>query len=347
MAKPKILKSEKKTGSIDGMFNVSQSKVKTWRKCHYAYHLKYVERLKKRIVKRPLAFGTLVHTVLEKWAEGVDIEDTLAEVAKANAKLFAAEREEYGEIVDACRIILTEYFNHWGENDLQFVRVNGRSAEHVFNIEIIDGVNWNGKIDLIGKTKRTHNHPAGLWAGEHKTFTRRASPDERWRSLQGSTYLRAIDLLGWKPVDGVVWDYIWSKEPLRPQILQNGNLSNKAIDTLPIVIREMVKEEGLKLAEHKEHIQKAALNYDRWFERVYTPVNRDVVDNLFNDFISSIHEMMEGEGKKLDKNIDRHCGWCDFEPICRAELQNLDVDYVKQREYTKEKDHGLEIPDIE
>lgn len=334
-------------GQIDGMFNVSQSKVKTWRACKQRYHFRYIEKLKKRIVKRPLAFGTIIHKVIENWAEGIEIDETLEAIAEANSKVFAAEREMYGEIIEATRVIMTEYLTHWGEKDLTPVRIDGRSAEHTFNIELIDGVNWNGKIDLIGKTKHTRKHPAGRWAVEHKSFARRASPDERWRSLQSATYLRANDMLGWPSVDGVCWDYIWSKEPLRPQVLNDGRLSNKKIDTLPLVFKEAIAELGHRERDYKEHLSKAAENYDNWFERVYTPVNEDVVENLMTDFVTSIRDMMDNEGKNKEKNIDRHCGWCDFEPICRAELQGLDVDYVKQREFTKEKDHGLEIPDIE
>lgn len=336
------LKQPNSNGQIDGMFNVSQSKVKTWRACHYRYHLKYVEKLKKRIVKRPLAFGTIIHKVLENWAEGVELEDTLAAIEEANSKVFAAEREEYGEIIDAVRIIMTEYFNYWDERELRFLRFGGRSAEHKFNIEIIPGVNWNGKIDFIGQSRNK-----AKWAGEHKTFSRRVGPDERWRNLQTSSYIRAIDILGWPTVEGVCWDYIWSKEPIRPQVLQNGTLSNKKIDTLPLAFKEAIAAIGHRERDYKEHLGKAKEGYAQWFERVYTPVNDDVVNALFDDFVLSIREMMDGEGKKKDKNIDRHCGWCDYEPICRAELQGLDVDYVKQREYTKEKDHGLEIPDAD
>jgi hypothetical protein len=37
-------------------------------------------------------------------------------------------------------------------------------------------------------------------------------------------------------------------------------------------------------------------------------------------------------------NIGRHCSFCDFEMLCRAEIQGSDVDYLKEREYVARKE---------
>ena len=66
---------------------------------------------------------------------------------------------------------------------------------------------------------------------------------------------------------------------------------------------------------------------------------------VVDDFIVTAREMMDRHGKVKDKNIDRHCLWCDYQDLCRAELQGLDTDYVRQRIYTKEKENEIEIPD--
>lgn len=330
-------------GQASGMFNVSQSKVKTYRRCQYAYFLRYIEKLKKKTKSRPLQFGSLVHGVIEHWAEGNDWEEMLDGLVEKFGKIFKAEREAYGEIIEDTKVIMREYFEYYDERDLVFERIAGRSAEHKFNIEIIPGVNWNGKIDFKGRTRDKRR-----WMGEHKTFNRRPNVDERWRNLQGSTYIRANDILGWTPVSGVLWDYIWSKAPIRPQILTNGSLSNKKIDTLPGAVIAAIEAEGLSLKKHKAHIDKAAENRPLWFERVFTPVNTSVVDAVFADFVLTIREMVDREDRKVNhwpKNIDKHCGWCDFEGICRAELQGLDRDYVIQHDFTKDKDNGIEIPD--
>lgn len=332
-----------KTG-VDGLFNVSNSKVKTYRRCHYAYHLKYVEKLRKRVKSRPLQFGSLAHSVLDHWAEGNDWHQMLKDVYKANSKVFKAERELYGEILEDVRTIMEGYFDYWGEKSLRYERINGRSAEHVFNVELVKDINVTGKIDFKGLT--TERKKKFRWLGEHKTFNRKPSDDDRWRNLQSSLYIRINDVLGWSPVEGMCWDYIWSKPPQTPGVLQDGTMSQKMIDTLPGRIIDLLKQEKINPKKYQAFIDRVAeTNYPKYFDRQFTPVNDEVVEMVVDDFIVTAREMMDRHGKVKDKNIDRHCLWCDYQDLCRAELQGLDTDYVRQRVYTKEKENEIEIPD--
>lgn len=324
---------------VPNEFKVSQSKVKVYRRCKYAYHLRYVEKLRKKVKSRPLQFGTIVHSLLEADAEGDDPFDVLKKIEKENVKLFKAEREMYGEIISDVRQIMTEYFDYWPEKDLRFERYNKRSGEHEFNIDMgvfdqgLSGVVWNGKIDAIGRTPNKLR-----WIVEHKTFSRRPNDDERWRNLQSASYITVVQVLGWGEVDGMCWDYIRSKSPVRPGILQNGQLSQKNIDTLPITVRETCKELELNPKEYGGFIKRVADSRSDWFQRIHTPVNQEVVTSVMGDFLDDTRRMVEDHGKNKSKNIDRHCSWCDFEGICRAELQGLDADYVRQKDFTVSKE---------
>lgn len=333
--------SKKKASPAADVFKVSQSKVKTYRRCHYAYHLRYVEKLCKKIKSRPLQFGTIVHKMIEAYADGDDPFEALTEIEKGNKKMFAAEREMYGELVDDIRQIMTEYFDYYPERDLRFERRDKKSGEFEFNIPLIDygmpDIVWNGKIDAIGKTPNKLR-----WIVERKTFSRKPNDDERWRNLQSSTYMTAIQLLGWGSVDGMCWDYIRSKPPTRPGLLKDGTMSQKNIDTLPITIRETCKELKLNPREYGGFIQRSRDDLGTWFQRIHTPVDQSVTDAVMADFLSDVRRMADDHGTCKSKNIDRHCSWCDYEAICRAELQGLDVDYVKQHDFTKEREDAKE-----
>ena len=337
--KPKPLPDDNRPGE----FRVSQSKVKTWRRCHYAYHLRYVERLRKKAKSRPLQFGTIIHQMLEADAEGDDPFAVLPRVLKEQGKLFAAEREMYGDILEDIRQIMSAYFDYWPEKDLKFERRDGKSGEHEFNIELFPGVIWNGKIDAIGRTPNKLR-----WLVENKTFNRKPSDDDRWRNLQSCTYIRANDMLGWPNADGMCWNYIGSKVPAKPGLLKDGAMSEKNIVTLPITVRETIKELGLKEKDHKGFIKRSEEHLSSWFQRIHTPVNTSVVDSVFEDFKFSILEMIDGHEKCKDKNIEKHCGWCDYNALCRAELEGNDVDYLKQKDYesgkTDEKDTTIADP---
>jgi hypothetical protein len=281
-------------------------------------------------------FGTLVHQMIEAHANGDDAFTVLDSINLKDAKMFAAEKAEYGEIIEDVGLIMAEYFDHWDSlSDMSYIRKSKRSAEHKFEIEIRPGILWNGKIDALGKTRN------GLrWLVEHKTFKRKPNDDDRWRNLQSVSYFRAIDVLGWPAVDGTCWDYIWSKPPIKPSLLKDGKLSRKKLDTLPSMVARAIKEYGLDRKEYTDYKKSTEANRHLWFQRIHTPVNREVVNDVFDDFVSTVQEMADLHGKVKDRNIERHCTWCDFEPLCRASMQGLDIEYVKEREYEASKKHS-------
>lgn len=335
--------ARKKTEPVEDkpdVYRVSQSKVKTYRKCHHAYHLKYVEKLRRKRKPRALMFGTLIHQMIEADANGNDPFEVLEAINLKDAKLFAAEREEYGEIIEDVGSIMGEYFDHWErEGSMRYLEIDGRSAEHQFEIEILPGVIWNGKIDALGEANKLR------WLVEHKTFKRKPTDDDRWRNLQSVSYFRAMDILGWPSVDGTCWDYVWSKPPLRPQLLASGKLSQKKMDTLPSTVRSAIKSYGLNPRDYRDYIKSTEENRKQWFSRIYTPVSEAVKEEVFTDFINTVDEMAERHGKVSDRNIERHCTWCDFEPLCRARLQGLDYEYVKERQYETSTGRPDEDPD--
>lgn len=308
---------------------VSQSKIKSWRNCRQAYHYKYFEKLKRSRVKRPFKFGGIVHKMLEADANGDDPFKELDKISFKDRKLFNAEKEMYGEIVQDIGTIMEEYFDYWPKDHLRPLRKNKKSAEHFFRIEIEPGLYFKGIIDQVTKA------PNGLkWLTEHKTFTKLPDEDARWRNLQSVAYFRAIEMMGWwDNIAGTCWNYIRSKPPTRPKKLKSGGLSQAKIDTLPSVLIETIKSYGLKPRDFKPMIKKAEDNRDKYFLRIFTPVNKKVVDTVFSGFIDTAREIAQYHGKKQDMNIDRHCQFCDYEPLCRAKLTGSDIDFIKQREY--------------
>lgn len=326
-------------------FKVSQSKVKTYRRCRRAYHYKYVEKIKAKRKSRALTFGSLIHSMLELEAEGDNPMLALKQFDIEAMKLFSSEKAEYLETLEDARRIMVEYLQYWAKDDdpLRPIRIKKKSAEHSFEIEILPDILWEGKIDQLGRRQ-------GLrWLVEHKTFKRRVSDDARWRNLQSATYFKAMDILGWPPVDGTCWDYIWSKAPMTPGLLADGKMSKKSIDTMPSAVQAAIKMHGLKEGNYKEFIRATEANRPKWFFRVYTRVDEEVKGLIFDDFISTVKEMADNHGKKNDMNPESHCAWCEFEPLCRARLQGLDYDFVKERNYEKHQkpagqaaDHSVE-----
>lgn len=337
-------------------YSVGQSKVKQWRNCRQAYHYKYVDNLQRKRTKRPFMFGKIVHRMIEAQAQEEDPFEILATIANdtENAPIFTAEKEMYGEIITDIEIIMRDYFDYHRDG-LRMLPVPDetgelRFAEHEFAIplgelteglykknrnipKLVEGVVFKGQVDGLGKTPNKLR-----WLVEHKSFDKLPNDDERWRNVQSVVYIRAVKHLKWmKVVDGVCWNYIKSKAPSIPQLLKDGKrLSVKEIVTLPSVVRATLKVHGLRVEDHAKLMQRAENSRNDYFQRIYTPVNQTVADMIFAGFVETAIEMRDNHGRRQDKNIGRHCSWCDYEPLCRTELTGGDVDFVRDGEFTRE-----------
>lgn len=311
-------------------FSISQSKVRTYRRCRRQYYYKYVEGLRPKRVRRPLQFGRIVHEMLEADFEGNDPFEKLEEIEASAPKMFREEVEEYGNIIEDVAYIMEEYFEYWDPRSLQPIKKGDRFTEHRFEINLGDGLVFKGVIDCLAKTPNRLK-----WLTEHKTFDKKPSTDHQWRNLQSAVYMKAVELLGWGRLDGTAWNYIHSKAPSVPSITKAGKLSEAKCKTLPNRLREFLEDHDIPESKATKQL-KAAEGYRRdYFFRVFTPVNPQVVDMVFNDFVDTGREMREDTSRI--QNIDRHCDWCDYEPLCRAELTGGDVEYIKEAQFGPEK----------
>jgi hypothetical protein len=316
--------------TADGQINVSQSKVRVYRQCRRMYHNKFVLGLRRKKIKRPFMFGTMVHNIIEAHLEGKDWHEVLDKVELDNKKLFRKEIEMYGNIVEDIRDIMTDYFIYWGD-DLKALKHDGRRSEHEFRIELDDGLWFTGKIDMIGRSKGMR------WLVEHKTFARMPSDDDRWRSVQGAVYFRGLEMMGFKPFDGVLWDYVSSKAPNVPgELTATGKISQARIDTVPARVKRWMKAEGHKKSAYPKLLADAEANLRNRFIRVYSPVKPQIVDTIWEDFVDTAREMKDFHGRKKDQNIGRHCSWCDYQALCKAEATGSDLEWLIEREYQTE-----------
>lgn len=327
-------------------FNVSQSKVKYYRNCRQSFFYKHIEEIQPKRTKRPFTFGRIVHRMIEAEAQEEDPFKVLHQIEIDNLPIFTSEKEMYGEIITDIGIIMSDYFQYYNDG-LRFIPVKDetgelRFAEHEFAIPLDDltkdrrfaGMLFKGQVDGLGKTPNKLR-----WLVEHKSFDKFPGEDERWRNVQSVVYVKAVRHLGWmRAVDGVCWNYIKSHAPTIPQLLKDGSrLSVKEVTTLPSVVRATLAINKLdpELPEHVKLLAHADHCRTEYFQRIFTPINENVMESVWSGFLDTALEMREHQNRR-DKNIGRHCSWCDYEPLCRAELTGGDVDFVKEREFQHE-----------
>lgn len=285
-----------------------------------------------KLKPRPLKFGTIVHKVVETDIAGGNPFKKLKEIETEmrSSPLFQREEEEYGNIISDVRYIMTAYFKYWDgkPETIEYIPIGKNIAEHPFEIEIDKGnILAKGKMDAIGKAKKFK------WLVEHKSHKNFPAPEHRWRNLQSVIYIRVADMMGWAKLDGTCWDYIRSKSPTVPKLLKDGGISKAAIDTLPQVVTDFLKENGLHPAIATDLIKQQTDNLGTWFQRIFTPVGKDIIQPVYDDFLSTSREMMDKHLTHKEKTFGRHCEWCSYRILCAAELQGHDVDFLIEREF--------------
>lgn len=310
------------------MFKISQSKINVARKCLKAYQYKYIDKLKRRAKARPLQFGSIVHSMLEAHIDGKNPFEILDQIEQDNKRLFREEREMYGDIVNDARHIMQGYIDYWRKDPIVYLSHGKKKSEHEFEIELTNDISVKGKVDAVARAKKMN------WLVEHKTHKVFPNADHRWRNLQSAVYIRFIEMLGWWSIEGTLWDYIRSKPPTRPQMLKSGELSSRELDSLPHVVIDTLKQHKLNPKNYAELIDKVERSQSNWYQRIFTPTKKAVVDSLVRDFTISARQLRDVNfDKPVPRSIGRHCDYCEFEQLCRAALQGSDEDYVREKEY--------------
>lgn len=334
-SKKKLKSTAAAVGRTDsGLFKVSQSKISKWRQCRQAYHYAHVEKIAPKRKSRPLKFGGIVHDMIDADIKGQNPFKKLKEIGKTNEKLFDAEREMYGDIIKDVGYIMDEYFNYWDARPetIDYMDIGkGKDkfkCEAPFEVEIDKGyILAKGRIDAAGKAKKLK------WLVEHKSHKTFPKPEHRWRNLQSVFYIRIFDMMGWGSLDGTCWDYIRSKPPTRPTILKAGGMSKAALDSLPSVVRDVAKANKIAERDYADVMKTQMENRATWFQRVFTPVSKDIIEPVMKDLLDTSREMADLHGTSRTKTFGRHCEWCGYAKLCAAELQGHDVEFVKEREY--------------
>lgn len=323
------------------MFKVSHSKVKSWRRCHYQYHLKYVEKLRRRVKSRSLTLGSLVHDALEAKLTGGNAKKIFDDAEKQLSKVFIEELVELDlqDAVPTARKIVDGYAKYWKGDGLKY-----RAAEHEFEVEIDDGILLVGFVDAIVEDG-TLDRDGGIWILERKTCKK--IPDDRTREtdIQSVIYWWAVPRARdpktgkrWTIPRGIIWDYVRNKLPTEPEVLKRGGLSQRNMDTTPEVYLAAIKKHRLNADDYREMLASLEGKEDNFYRRIRLPFSQPLRDQVVHDFRQTAIQMRTLHGIAMDRNMTRDCSFCEFYDLCQARLRGLDDSYLLKKNYEVKKD---------
>lgn len=325
------------------MFEVSHSKIKTGRRCLNAYHKKYVRKLRKRVKSKSLTVGTLVHSCLESYfRNGYYLPEIQKWKEQEYEKMFVEEQALYADVIPLVKQLIRGYISHWKSLGLEMLWV-----EKEFRVEIAPGLILVGKID-----GRARDNRGMEWLVEHKTAKKMPGEEVRIFDTQVLLYAGVLPHLGEKPVNGVIWDYLRTKLPSKPKLLKNGGLSTAKIDTTKEVYLREIKRHGLDPAGYEDILADLESRKDSFYRQVKLPLSDTMGKTILEELIVTARQLEELEkqdrqegstGRLFPRNLTRDCSWCDFAPLCHAELRGEDTEYLLKHDYMERKNDEKEL----
>lgn len=310
------------------MPSVSFSRIKLYRRCHYAHHLKYNENLARKRRAIPLLRGQILGEMLDARAMPILKQDPykiLKKYSKLYDRLFDEEKEKYGDVPGDIRKIYDGYARKYANEDFEYL-----THEEFIALDLTKDIRFIGYID-----KRVKDTNGRQFLMDHKSHKNIPNEDQRFSDLQKIFYVWAFnDTHKSEHITGFIWDYLRTKAPTVPQLLKSGELSQaQNIDTDYWTYLTAIKQNRLDVKKYTETLRRLKQQADRTYIRITNPnpakVTIDILVKELKETAIEIHSE-----KRRDRNMTRMCPHdCDFYKLCRAEISGHDSAYVRKAEY--------------
>lgn len=319
------------------MITVSYSKVSTYRDCPQSYHWGYVMGLEPKKASRPLSFGSDFHKLLECRTDKDKLEAAMDKIREQYYDLTPRQQEDLGEdYLDELFQVFDDYQQRWLGTDLPNI------TEHEFYLPIGkykgDDVVFHGIIDELYFDKET-----GVVSiiGEHKTFSTKPDMSILAMNQQICLYAKAVEKeFGVMPTK-VRWDYIKSSPAKEPIWLDKSQRFSEAANS------QITPYSWLRACEKRRISDDAILskakmyepNIDNFFFRCEMDIHPEMVESIFNDFKTTVRELVAKGSTNTTKHVSRDCSWCEYQPLCYGQFTGADLDYIIEKDYTKDKEN--------
>lgn len=298
--------------------SVSNSRLNLFRRCHRAHYYKYCWNIVPKKKGEALQRGSAIHACLEAYYKGKSWKKEWKKFKNDwEDQHLLEEKALMGDIPQMVYDLMENYIECYETEDED---IDYLETELHFVVPLDKGIELEGYIDYIAQDNR------GILIGETKTHKKFPNNDIRLFNAQSSIYAWVVNEklnLYKEPVKRIVWNYIKAKQPTEPQLLKNGKLSVKKIDSTPYTVSKTIKKLGLKEKDYQDLI--AAQSYDNYFQRHELRINRKVMESIVEDTISTANQIKNNPLLK-DRNLGRDCSFCDYRSICQAELIDPEAD---------------------
>lgn len=313
-------------------FVVTHSMIKTFRRCPRQTLYKQVQRLKPRILSKPLKRGTWMHYLLEEHHAGRDWLKMHNALSAKYHEMFDEEKDAYGDLPTECRRLMESYIWHYRDDPWKVLE-----TEFTVEAEFPDGTLYRGKVDALVETQ------FGLYIVDHKTHAKIPDRSHRILDAQSALYIWAAHKMK-LPVEGFIWNYLKTAAPAVPKMIKNGsrlykNLGDTDYLTFTREVQRLKREEGYRIRKEDVELANRLKGHryrpgepqlSEFFQRIPLDKNEGMLKQVAAEAYHTARRMAKYPFHQLEiveRNNDRsNCTYmCGYEDLCTAELMGANT----------------------
>lgn len=310
---------------------VSNSKIKTYRRCPNKYRYKYPMKLRPKAKALPLELGSWCHELLQTYYDGEDWRETQKGLVRKFNALWDEERESLGDLPTTARRLMRAYLRRYAREDTARYRVVDSEMDEI--ITLPNGLRLQIIVDLIVEDLLE----GGLWIWDHKFRKSLADPQDQIMDPQLTYYFWGVEHMGYTPLRGAMYNEVRTAVPKIPQLTQSGFLSKrKDIDTDSFTYMKAIRDNDLDPRDYADILAHIATREEgRFFQRTYLPKDPPVVKTMMRELVQTAQEMQESERRdRYPRTFDSSCKWgCEYKDLCIAELHGADIGSIIKQNF--------------
>jgi hypothetical protein len=316
---------------------LSNSKVKTYRRCPNQFRYKYGMKLRPKARRIQLETGTWCHSLLQAHYEGKDWKKKHKRLTKQFNNLPEEIREQLGDIPTECRRIMRGYFRQYPDDHKRYRVIDCEMDEIVV---LSNGIRLNIIVDLILEDLID----GGLCFWDHKFRGKLGEADDMMLDPQLTLYFWGLEKLGYHDMRYGLYNEVRTKVPTVPKLLVRGGLSKaKNIDTDVYTYMKAIRDNDLDPNEYADILHHIATNEEtRFFRRTPIPKDPPVVRTTMKELVDTAVEIQRAERQdRYPRSFETSCKWgCDYKDLCIAELHGADIKSMIQQNFEVSKRGG-------
>src|SRR5690606_8246319 len=97
-----------------------------------------------------------------------------------------------------------------------------------------------------------------------------------------------------------------------------------------------IQRHGLDVRGYMDILGELEAKRDQFYRQVKLPLKTSVGEVLLQELIwtsYTIRDLERDTNTVYPRNLTRDCSWCDYAPLCHAELRGEDTEYLLKHDY--------------